>query len=801
MKPLRIFVSYSHADQTQFEEFMTYLAPSVKQGQFELWTDRKLRPGDDWHQVIQSEVARGTVGVLLISQRFLNSAYIEQHELPPLLAAAEQRLARVVALHLEPSTVQHLEFDAGEGRKAKLTKWQGLNNPAKPLSALNEHERKAQYVEALEKLLALREPTPVAPKRGKRRPNSAENHGGRADLTVRLSVEGGDLVRRFLTAFAELDSVRSPWASVERALRGGDPTGEQLFEALFGSDEARIGKLMKSVHAVAGRSVLPTYRPVRLRIQALQPLLAAAPWSRTCWNGEMLAEDPSAWTFQLDTSSSGLAPNHESVRFQVPGPVLVLAPEGEQDPLRSRAHAASILQLLHARWPKVHGLPPHASTFAEARDRCSGRKVPFIYYYGPAEVRGDRLLLRFDGGKDGDARAVEDLLELGASAAPQLVFLNLVGSGLERAGALLGGVARTVRLAVVQTCRAGEVGIARQEFDPRITAVRWITKLLEGGADVDPVADLHQLALPSAVAWSSFEGWETPTAGPGVESEFARFLLDRRDQRAKAAEARDELLGKGKRRVIAQVGLGSEGNLMDLVGSQLHERVRADDRPVAFVRLPIARGPQAAAASVTVASLRERVLDMLQQPSNGSIRDGLSHLRSATAKGAMLFFVDFGVVGGRHAPPWSQDELREWARFCLKHLVRECPKDGRVLALLAIESEAEELAAAHAALEELSDELLSEDFRIEALPEFGPVRRIDLKTFLISGNSLCPKDRVDEAAEQIYRKTKGQFSSAVAELDRADQRSWAADVFDDWQKELGSVPKKPRAVADDGADG
>ncbi|MFO1430340.1 MAG: SUMF1/EgtB/PvdO family nonheme iron enzyme [Candidatus Competibacteraceae bacterium] len=118
----RIFISYSHKDEKLFQEFLLHLKSLQNQGIIDIWTDKRLEAGQEWHSEIQQGVASAAVAVLLISPDFMASNYIRDHEIPPLLQAAEAGELRLAPLYL--STV-FLDSDH------PLSRYQGLNSPDK----------------------------------------------------------------------------------------------------------------------------------------------------------------------------------------------------------------------------------------------------------------------------------------------------------------------------------------------------------------------------------------------------------------------------------------------------------------------------------------------------------------------------------------------------------------------------------------------------------------------------------------------------------------------------------------------
>ena len=61
---------------------MDHLALLKRRG-VEIWTDREIKPGENWHEEIQNSLARAKVAVLLVTPALLQSEYIAKNELPP----------------------------------------------------------------------------------------------------------------------------------------------------------------------------------------------------------------------------------------------------------------------------------------------------------------------------------------------------------------------------------------------------------------------------------------------------------------------------------------------------------------------------------------------------------------------------------------------------------------------------------------------------------------------------------------------------------------------------------------------
>ena len=100
--PIKVFISYSHKDTNLKEEFMDMLTGLEKQNVIQVWQDREIEPGDNWYRAIRSAMRSCEIAILLVSQNFLNSEFIEKEEVPKLLAKRKRQGMRVVPIILRP---------------------------------------------------------------------------------------------------------------------------------------------------------------------------------------------------------------------------------------------------------------------------------------------------------------------------------------------------------------------------------------------------------------------------------------------------------------------------------------------------------------------------------------------------------------------------------------------------------------------------------------------------------------------------------------------------------------------------
>lgn len=131
-----VFVSYSHRDSEKLGKLQTHLAPYIRGKTLEVWDDTKIKPGERWREEIAAALEQATVAVLLVSPDFLESRFIAENELPPLLAAAQDQGLTILWVPLSSSSYDETEI---EGYEAVIP-------PDQPLDTMSEADQNKAWV-------------------------------------------------------------------------------------------------------------------------------------------------------------------------------------------------------------------------------------------------------------------------------------------------------------------------------------------------------------------------------------------------------------------------------------------------------------------------------------------------------------------------------------------------------------------------------------------------------------------------------------------------------------------------------
>ena len=121
------FVSYSHKDVKWLDRLNVMLTPLTRDG-MNVWSDQKIKPGALWADEIRKALADAKVAILLVSPDFLASKFIDENELPPLLAESERGGLVILWIPIHFSNY----------KQTKIKNYQAAWEPSQPLASLSK---------------------------------------------------------------------------------------------------------------------------------------------------------------------------------------------------------------------------------------------------------------------------------------------------------------------------------------------------------------------------------------------------------------------------------------------------------------------------------------------------------------------------------------------------------------------------------------------------------------------------------------------------------------------------------------
>ena len=137
-----VFISYSHKDAKWLEKLKQFLRPLEDQELIRVWDDTEIRAGSDWLGDIRKALESARVAVFLVTQNFLDSPFIKEHELPKLIDAANSRGCLIFWIQVSSTTFED----------SPLAKFQGVIPPNRPLDLMSDAEQSKVLVDIYRKM-------------------------------------------------------------------------------------------------------------------------------------------------------------------------------------------------------------------------------------------------------------------------------------------------------------------------------------------------------------------------------------------------------------------------------------------------------------------------------------------------------------------------------------------------------------------------------------------------------------------------------------------------------------------------
>lgn len=135
----KVFISYARQDRSKWLQMVKkFLKPLEKDGLI-IWTDEKIRVGTDGKKDIEYQLRSVKVGLLVITQHFLNSDFIDKVEIPPLIQASQEGMILI------PLICEHCSYLLDD----RLKHLDSRPDPKFPLESLNQPEQNKTMTELL----------------------------------------------------------------------------------------------------------------------------------------------------------------------------------------------------------------------------------------------------------------------------------------------------------------------------------------------------------------------------------------------------------------------------------------------------------------------------------------------------------------------------------------------------------------------------------------------------------------------------------------------------------------------------
>jgi hypothetical protein len=136
------FICYAHQDEEYLDTLLVHLAPYYQSSSIQHWSDKEIKPGEDWKEEIKKVLEQAQATVLLVSPHFLASDFIRENELPTLLDAAKKHGLAVLWVPISYSSY----------RETQLDRYQPASDPSQPIKSMTPAEQDRIWVEICTKL-------------------------------------------------------------------------------------------------------------------------------------------------------------------------------------------------------------------------------------------------------------------------------------------------------------------------------------------------------------------------------------------------------------------------------------------------------------------------------------------------------------------------------------------------------------------------------------------------------------------------------------------------------------------------
>ncbi len=129
-RPIEIFFSYAHEDESLMDEIRRQLVVRERMGEIVKWHDRMIPAGDEWRTQIDNRIERANVILLFMSPHFLESRYCYEIEGEIALRRHQDGSARVIPVVLRACDWTVTPFGALQGLPrdgVPITQWPDID--------------------------------------------------------------------------------------------------------------------------------------------------------------------------------------------------------------------------------------------------------------------------------------------------------------------------------------------------------------------------------------------------------------------------------------------------------------------------------------------------------------------------------------------------------------------------------------------------------------------------------------------------------------------------------------------------
>jgi len=123
---ISVFLSYALEDEPLWKELEAHLSLLQHQGLLSIWHNRQIQPGANWADVIDEQLEKASIILLLISAHFLASDYCYGFEMHQALQRHKIRQTRVIPIIVRPcdwSSAPFRHFQVLPTNARPITKW------------------------------------------------------------------------------------------------------------------------------------------------------------------------------------------------------------------------------------------------------------------------------------------------------------------------------------------------------------------------------------------------------------------------------------------------------------------------------------------------------------------------------------------------------------------------------------------------------------------------------------------------------------------------------------------------------